>query len=300
MSRGLPSIAEVENDSTHWAIIGGGPSLNDHWDVIRKLKKANVRIVSVNKSHDALLEHGIVPWAHVLLDPKEWVAEYVQKPRKDVRYFVASQCHEKTFDNLEGYPVYLWHAGQDFPEGQEPTQYLQEYWKNSPWVLFDGKTTVGLRAIPIGNGLGVEHFHLIGFDSSRAGYALHAYPKPEATDARSGMFTIKARGYEAKFSTNSHMLKQYFDFDEIIRDVPDKIARGALNKNHAITVYGSGMLPFFAATLGLHADPECNANPHKVGGYFSDLDKPDQFKALEELIATQMGPALSLSPGLSL
>ena len=278
MVRKLLPIDRCLNEAKEWVIIGGGPSINDHVDVIRRLKRNGAHLVSVNKSHDWLLSHGIVPWAHVLLDPKEWVAGYVKRPRKDVRYFVASQCHDSVFEALAGFPVFLWHAGQDFPEGQEPTRYLEQFWPKTPWVLFAGKTTVGLRAIDIGNGLGVERFHLIGFDSSRAFHKLHGYDKPEAYDAASGMITVKNRGYEATFDTNSHMARQYYDFDAMITEYPDKIKRGALNPRHELTVYGSGLLPFYAATIGLHADPECNDDPMKVGGYW---EKPAGLKALE-------------------
>src|SRR5262245_13908733 len=73
MARGLPTFQHCINEAKEWVIVGGGPSLNESWDIIRHLKSRGANIVSVNKSHDALLEHGIVPWGHVLLDPKEWV-----------------------------------------------------------------------------------------------------------------------------------------------------------------------------------------------------------------------------------
>lgn len=281
MARGLPSVTQAGNDATEWAVIGSGPSLNDHWDVIRLLKRGGVRIVSVNKSHDALLEHGIVPWAHVLLDPKEWVADYVKRPRMDVKYFVASQCHDSVFEALSAYNVFLWHAGQDFPAGQEPTTCLKTHWPSKDWILFPGPTTVGLRVPVIGNGLGAARFHLIGFDSSRAMGRLHAFDKVEATDATSGMFRVSNRGYSAAFDTNSHMLKQFYDFDDMIADIPNKIGRGALNIEHDLVVYGSGMLPFFAATIGLHADPECNKNPMKVGGYYEEQNMSETLPAFE-------------------
>lgn len=291
MDRGIPCISRCLEGSNEWAIIGGGPSLNDHWDIIRTLKRAKVNIVSVNKSHDALLEHGIVPWAHIMLDPQERVSEYVKRPRKDVRYFIASQCHDSVFDAFTGYPIFLWHAGQDFPEGQEPTTYLKTNWPNTEWRLYPGATTVGLRAIPIGNSMGVERFHLFGFDSSRDGSGkLHAYDKAEASGTKSGRFTVRSRYWTASFDTNNHMLRQYYDFDQMIDEIPGKIERGALNANHNLVVYGSGMLPFYAATLGLHADPACNNNPMKVGGYWRDPDLPDM--SAMEMMITELTPEI--------
>ena len=49
--------------------------------------------------------------------------------------------------------------------------------------------------------------------------------------------------------------------------MPSHFATGKLRRTFEITVIGSGLLPFFAAKIGMHADPECNADPSKVGGY---------------------------------
>lgn len=269
MARRLPDFTRCINDSQEWAIVGGGPSINDNVDQIRKLKARGINIVSVNKSHDWLIDHGITPWAHVLLDPKEWVSGYVQKPRKTVRYFVASQCHDDTFEALKDYPVFLWHAGQDFPEGPEPSGVLREKWPAAPWFIVPGPTTVGLRAIFLGSQMGARKFHLFGLDSSRANGKMHGYDKPEAPDAEPGNLKIKHNGMKYIFDTNSHMARQQFDFDKLMEDLPKDLESGRLPKGFDLTVYGSGLLPFFAAKLGLHAKPECNADPSKVGGYTS-------------------------------
>lgn len=269
MLRGLPTMMDCTNDAKEWAIIGGGPSINDCLPHIRSLKRRGVNIVSVNKSHDWLLDHGITPWGHVLLDPKEWVADYVKRPRRDVRYFVASQCHDDTFDALDGYPVFLWHAGQDFPEGDEPNTYLKQKWPKAPWFVVPGATTVGLRAVQLGHCMGADRFHLFGMDSSRAAGKLHGYEKPEAPDSCDLPLKLKHRGLKYKFDTNDHMARQQMDFDDLIEKLPSHFASGLLRKDFSLTVYGSGLLPFFAAMCGLHADPECNADPSKVGGYVS-------------------------------
>ncbi len=267
MARGLPTFHECPLAAGTWAIIGGGPSIAQEVDAIRALRRGGANIVSVNKSHDWLLERGIVPWGHVLLDPKEWVADYVRRPRKDVRYFLASQCHDDTFDALKDYPVFLWHAGQDFDEGPEPNRYLRQCWPQRPWFVVPGGTTVGLRAMQLGHAMGAHRFHLFGMDSSRAAGRLHAYAKDEASDADSGTLSLRFRGKKYVFDTNSHMARQQMDFDKFIEDMPKNFAAGVLRRDFALTVHGAGLLPFFAAMIGLHADPACNADPARVGGY---------------------------------
>lgn len=267
MARGLPSFHTCAPAARTWAIIGGGPSIAHGLAAIRALKRQGAHIVSVNKSHDWLLDRGITPWGHVLLDPKDWVADYVKRPRKDVRYFVASQCHAATFDALKGFPVFLWHAGQDFPEGPEPHGVLREKWPRQPWFVLPGATTVGLRALHLGHALGADRFHLFGLDSSRAGGRMHAYDKQEALDAGSGALALKYAGRKYIFDTNAHMARQQMDFDKFVEELPGHRAAGLLRPDFALTVHGSGLLPFYAAMIGLHADPACNADPANVGGY---------------------------------
>ncbi len=267
MMRNLPTFQECPQTARTWAIIGGGPSIAGELAAIRALKRQGANVVSVNKSHDWLLEQGIVPWGHVLLDPKAWVAGYVQRPRMDVRYFVASQCHDETFEALKDYPVFLWHAGQDFDEGPEPNGYLREKWPRRPWFVVPGATTVGLRAVQLGHAMGADRFHLFGLDSSRAGGCMHAYAKDEAPDALCGTLALKYRGRKYVFDTNAHMARQQMDFDKLIEDLPKTRAAGLLRKGFELTVHGAGLLPFFAAMIGLHADPTCNADAARVGGY---------------------------------
>jgi hypothetical protein len=267
MMRSLPTFRDCAQASRTWAIVGGGPSITGEIAAIRALKRQGAVIVSVNKSHDWLLEQGIVPWGHVLLDPKAWVAGYVQRPRKDVRYFVASQCHDETFEALKGYPVFLWHAGQDFDDGPEPNTYLREKWPRRPWFVVPGATTVGLRGVQLGHVMGADRFHLFGLDSSRADGRMHAYAKDEAPDAPSGTLALKYRGRKYVFDTNAHMARQQMDFDKFIEDLPANRAAGLVRGAFELTVHGRGLLPFFAAMIGLHADPACNADAARVGGY---------------------------------
>lgn len=49
-----------------------------------------VKIVTVKHAIDRLKSWGIKPWACILLDPRGHVEKFVQKPDKDVIYFVAS------------------------------------------------------------------------------------------------------------------------------------------------------------------------------------------------------------------
>lgn len=266
MARKLPPFIMVKNDSETWVICGAGPSLKDSLPTVRELQRKGAYVIALNKTHDYLLDHDIKPWAAILLDPMPWVAEYIKRPRMDVRYFVASQCHDDTFEALKGFPVFLWHAAQDTEDGSsEPNRVLMELWPRKPWHCVPGPTTVGLRALFVGAALGPIRprvFHLVGLDSSREGQKLHAMPKKEAEDAHSGCVTLRYKGFPYKFDTNNHMRKQAEDFDGIIDNMVTYWNRDFLPKDIDIIVHGRGLLPFRAACLGLHAN--ANDDPGSV------------------------------------
>lgn len=294
MQLGLPEFRYCINEATNWAVIGAGPSSGDCLKEIRTLKRRGVNIVSCNKTHDWLLENGIVPWGHVLLDGHEWVADYTKRLRRDVRYFVASQCHPEVFARMKGYPVFLWHAGQDFDEGNEPDFVLRER-GFGPQPIIGGGTTVGQRIPVIGTALGAARFHMFGVDSSRRGDATHVMPKKELVDPKTRKLAVKWGGKKWIFETNVHMARQHLDFDKFIEDVPGRIAARQLAPNFRMIFYGTGLTPFWAATIGLHVNPEFNDDPAKCGGYVNVVpDAP--FQRQLETVTLRPGSADVFAP----
>jgi hypothetical protein len=275
MRRNWPMWHEEQGPSRDWVVVGGGPSVKRCWRAIARLQELGATVVTVNKSYDAALEHGIKPWAHVLLDPQERVAGYVTKPREDTLYFVASQCHWRTFKALPRKQIRMWHATQDYDiDGvsvAQPDRYLAEHWPKHNARPIAGGTTVGHRAIMLGHlGLGADRFHLFGFDSSRGlDGKFHGYDKQELSveDAFRGRLMMPFDGTNYHFDTNSHMARQVKDFDTFIQRLPLDYEKGTIRKAFRFIFYGSGILPFWAATLGFHADQACNENPALVGGY---------------------------------
>jgi len=117
-------------------------------------------------------------------------------------------------------------------------------------------------------------FHMFGLDSSRLAGKMHGFDKAEAPDAQSGRVMAKHKGRGYVFDTNDHMARQWADFDKLVRQMPEYIDTDRLPKGIGITVYGSGLLPFYAAGIKWHADPECNNDPAKVGGYLESHTLP--------------------------
>jgi uncharacterized Rossmann fold enzyme len=148
------------------AVVGFGPSLKGTWEKIKDFKF----VMSCSGSHKFLLDRGIVPNWHIEVDPRAHKVELIGPPHKDVEYLIASACHPKVFDHLEGYNVKLWHVfgaaetGVILPPGD--------------WAITGG-CDVGLRALTIARFFGFVNLQVFGMDGSAPqGTGRHADKHP--------------------------------------------------------------------------------------------------------------------------
>ena len=174
--RGMKSMLRLvgRHPRAVFCVVGGGPSLQDNVGELRRLAKRGAIIVAVNKSHDWLLKRGLPCHYGVLLDPKEWVADYItfNIPRVKARagklwvepsYLIASQCHDVTLDKFQNHPrAYMWHGGGGI--GEE--KILRDEFGKGEWLNLIGASVVGLRAVTLAVALGASEVHLFGIDGS--------------------------------------------------------------------------------------------------------------------------------------
>ena len=160
LKRDLPRLLDVVpmgSATEPAAIVGGGPSLKSQ---IEKLKKFEGVIYGAGTVHDYLIENGIVPTYHVVMDPDVETFEFIKKPHPEVTYLLASQCHQKTFDALKGYKILLWHSFNTVNDEGKP---IHDF--NYERAIGGGDSVV-LRAFPIAILLGHKKFSFFGFDCS--------------------------------------------------------------------------------------------------------------------------------------
>lgn len=261
MARDVPSLAALKLSQLGRpvCICGDGPSLAGDVETIRRMKAKGARVLSVNKTHDSLINRfGIVPWGHVMLDPQERVADYVASPRHDVNYLLAAGVHDKTWAKFQGYPHFMWIPYADFPTGSEPVfNELKALFPTKDPVILPGGTTVGMRAIWVAYYLGMVDQHWFGFDSSfAADDARNVSGKPQADGVKDVIATFRTRsGKLNKYLTNDHMAKQVLDFEDLIgKQIPDMLKAGTLKPVPRFTVHGSGYLPDYAREMEMHAE----------------------------------------------
>lgn len=162
----------------HMAIlVCGGPSLADSLDTIKLHKRRGARIFTVNNTLQAMLDIGIVPDAHIMVDARAENAAFIRDV--DVRYFLASQCHPDVFERAADKQVTVWHAGMGDYEKLEAlcAPYVDDG-ANRAFTPVPGGGTVGLRAMWLLFFSGYRKLRIYGLDGSYEGDKHHAYAQP--------------------------------------------------------------------------------------------------------------------------
>lgn len=226
--RHLPQLQTYEKQDQVLGLVGGGPSL-DISD-IQDAQERELKFVSMNGTHDWLLDHGIQPSMHVQVDAREHNARFVQNPQHGTRYLIASQSHPAVFENLEGYDVTIWH-GISTPE-EKPI--LDDYYFGQ-YLHVIGGSTVMLRAFTLLSMLGFKDFEVFGFDSCYIGDDHHAYEQPE--NGKDNLIHLKVGDRE--FVCGDWMYSQAKDFIGQTK---------ALGNNWNLSIHGDGLIAHILKT----------------------------------------------------
>lgn len=240
-------------------IVGGGPSLTQALPEIADLVAGGASLAAVNKSHDWLIERGIVPTFGVLADPKPWVADYMS-PHPDVKYLIASQCDDATFENFKGVPdVYLWHALCDEDGADRKLIFECAQKRGVPAYAVVGGQTTTLRLFDIAPLLlGFRELRFIAVDSSCENGATHAYTKPKHDAILEVPLALidplDGRELATGYWTTLPLWHQFRQFELLLAERREGIREGRFPKVR-IGFHGRGILPDWAALRGLHADP---------------------------------------------
>jgi len=225
----LPQAWPHEDQDAVVALVGGGPSLEDTIDDLIEKHKNGMKVVSMNATHDYLLDHGIRPSVHVQVDAREFNYRFVENWQEKTKYIMASQCHPKTFETLEGAEVYLFHALNNVVD----RKILDEYYMKQ-YVILPGGSTVMLRAIPLMRMLGFKQMEVYGFDSCIMGKH-HAYEQAENDAGPAADITVGDR----EFYCFSWMISQANDFIDMVK---------AVGNSFELQVHGDGLIAHILET----------------------------------------------------
>lgn len=222
-------IAPHDTNDVDVMILGGGPSLNDHWDEIKKLRDDGVKLICTNGTYAQAIEHGLKPSALVMVDARPFNARFTKPVIDDCKYFIASQCDPSVFEGLPKDRTYMWHASTQMVRDALNARY-------ETWWGVQGGSTVLLRAIPLMRMLGFKNFHLFGCDSCLVDNKHHAYAQPE-NDKEFVMPISVSDG--RVFQCHSWMASQAQEFIETIKFMGNEIQ---------LEVHGDGLLAHILKT----------------------------------------------------
>lgn len=228
LQRGLPLfVGQPENDGTA-LIVGGAPSLTDTFPNLRMKQQRGGIIFALNGAHDWLIDRGIIPDFHVMLDARPENVRFVRNPRKEVTYLVAAQCHYSIFEALAGQNMIVWVACLETPEQE---QAFGAKFPGLPLAMIGGGATVGLKTANLAYLWGFRDIQFYGLDSSYRGEENHAY-RQELNDKESRM-EIHAAGRD--FICAPWMAKQAVEFQRQYHQLKELGCR--------IKVHGDGLIP---------------------------------------------------------
>jgi hypothetical protein len=215
-------IRECQPHDLTAVMVSGGPSFVDHLDELKacRRRKSN-RIVCVKHSHDVLIENKIIPWACVLLDPRNHVQDFIESPHPDVTYFTASMCHPTTLDRLLDRSARIWGYHALVGAGEQSALDATD-------ILVAGGSTSAVRGIFLLHALGFRKFRMFGYDSCYRGEV-----DREETDAkgRQKYFDVEVSG--RKFVSDPELIAQAQDFDKML----------GVMKHLDLDIVGDGMIP---------------------------------------------------------
>lgn len=235
IARDLPWFSGGDPRKQAAVIVCGGPSLKRSIDAIRDRQRNGARIVTVNNTLKYLLDHGIKPDSHVMLDARPENVAFVQDAPASVRYLIASQCDPSIFDALADRDVICWH---NISHGlQDEFAPYAEAWvsgqSDKPMLLVPGGGTVGLRAISLAWMSGYRKIHVYGMDGSYEGDDHHAYPQA----LNDGVIPVEVQlGHDGpRYRCARWMVRQAQEAKEAMI----KLANAGVK----LTFHGSGLIP---------------------------------------------------------
>lgn len=224
------SVKQVVPHETQWGkhicLIAGGPSLDEHFDIIKERYEEGVPIITVNGSYNYCMEGGIIPSAFIMLDSREFNKRFIEDPVDTCKYLIASQCHPSVFKKLKNYNVWMWHAHTE-DENSEilKKHYGKEYVDFFPII---GGSTVTLRALHLLRILGFHKIEIFGFDGCITDKH-HAYEQPENDKEQEMELTLGDRTFRITVA-------QYYQAKEFVQLI------GISGANYDLAVHGDGLI----------------------------------------------------------
>jgi len=163
----LPLLKMTPDHDKIMVMVCGGPTAKLYLEDIRKKRQDDkYRIFCSNKTHDWLIENGIIPHYQFIIDPKESKIKDIKNPHKDVTYLIGLSVHPKVYEQLKGYNIIRVAAlSGTAVDNINDVQILKAFYDPDEYTILEGGSMAGLRAMTLGNIMGYKTVEFYGFDS---------------------------------------------------------------------------------------------------------------------------------------
>lgn len=218
----LPNDEEI-------VVVSAGPTLVA--EDVRDEVLVGRKIVAVKHALERLENAGIVPWACILLDPREHVASFVEKPDTRVKWFVASQVNPEATKRLleAGCDVWGYHASV----GANEDDLINKQFES----IVHGGSATATRGLYVLNHLGFSSFRLYGYDLCYSDKPKNleekdTFGQTKYLDISIG-FTHPHCNTKHHFFSEAQFIAQFEELNDIIK-----------TNRFKIKAFGMGMIPF--------------------------------------------------------
>lgn len=221
---GYVPLFSLEYDKRTFVMVCGGPSLEDHLEEVREKASQPDKylVVCSNMTGGYLLEQGITPHVHFILDPQNKKKFDVAKAHQYTQYWINAACDPEVFETLKQQDITPYIFLADFDAEGKAIKTVKE--SLPPGVLgmmaIQGGTMAGLRAINLADALGFRSLEYYGFDATvqvKDGKA-----RPYAYEKKRGeaIIEIECDRCSEKFDTTLIFQKQVNEFIAWQKNMP--------------------------------------------------------------------------------
>ncbi len=166
----MPWLTGIDAHDGIAVMVGGGGSVADHLDDIRRLVSEGATVFAMNAASQYLRGHGVAVDWQVTCDAKAETASLIDTGARG--HLLASHVNAATIAGAAS-PI-LWHSALHVNEDWLPPAKR----KRGGYALLGGEASTGLGALCVAYCLGFRRLEIFGYDSCHKGEASHAYAQP--------------------------------------------------------------------------------------------------------------------------
>lgn len=218
-------------------LVSAGPGLTR--DELIPHVQAGRKIVAVKHTLERLRAWGIQPWACLLLDGRDHVAEFVQSPDKDVLYIVASMVDPKVVQTLNKNRAKV--LGYHARVGQEVEQVIP-----AGHLVIDGGSATTTRGINVLYALGFREMHIHGADCCY-------FEKPDLNERKdNGRLKYAEVTLECETWGGGNVRRTFWTEGQFLAQVQEFKRMYFPMDNIDLRIYGDGIIAWMHKHWSLH------------------------------------------------